>query len=174
MTGPVPPWEEMDDRHVPEEVLAVVRAAAFEAFLNALDAVEDWHDYERVAQEVARRLEAATDENGPPRSSLFGLMSELVEDAVAGSMSELDALTADAKILSFLLRHGLPEPAWQVANATGLDPAYVERTLVRWADDPDDCEHPILRRRDLGPDVYEAVEDSAREGDPGAGLEELP
>jgi hypothetical protein len=42
---------------------------------------------------------------------------------------------------------------------------YAERALARMADasanDPD-SPYPILRRLDLGPDTYEAVEDSAR------------
>lgn len=70
-------------------------------------------------------------------------------------------MTDDAKLCDVLLRSGLAESAWRVAEQAGVDQEYAERALRRMADSSD---WPILRRRDLGSDVYEAIEDSAREG----------
>jgi hypothetical protein len=70
-----------------------------------------------------------------------------------------ELMTDDAKLISALLRSQLAEPAWKVAEMAGVDPDHAERRLAEMAGDLD---YPVLRRRDLGPDVYEATEDSTR------------
>jgi hypothetical protein len=82
-------------------------------------------------------------------------------------MSGDHLMTDDAKLVSALLRSGRAESAWSVARMAGVDVEYTKQALARMADhiptSPDDFGWPVLRRFDLGPDVYEAVEDSARE-----------
>ena len=74
-------------------------------------------------------------------------------------------MTNDGKLLTVLLSDQLAHPAWWVAEQAGVDREYAESALARMADasanDPDPP-YPILRRLDLGPDTYEAIEDSAR------------
>jgi hypothetical protein len=79
-------------------------------------------------------------------------------------MTDDDFLTDDAKLIRVLMREQLAHTASYVAEAAGVDAAYAERALARMADSDTDPLYPIIRRRDLGPDVYEAVEDSARKG----------
>ena len=74
--------------------------------------------------------------------------------------------TDDLKLIDFLLRDGLPHDAWWIAREAGVDYAYARRALRRmaaWTPDDGDPAYPILARPDLGSDVYEATEDSARE-----------
>ena len=77
-------------------------------------------------------------------------------------------MTDDAKLIDYLVRSERAELAWRVAEATGVDVEYAEQALARMVDEwwqkwPEPQLHyPIIRRWDLGPDVYEAVEDSAR------------
>jgi hypothetical protein len=66
----------------------------------------------------------------------------------------------DEKLIQVLLRDAPAHPAWWFAKEAGVDEAYAEQALARMEGDP---AYPVLRRRDLGPDVYEATEDSARE-----------
>lgn len=75
---------------------------------------------------------------------------------------EQELLTDDAKLIVVLLRDQIAHTAWWVAEQAGVDVDYAEKALARMTDGDDD--YPILRRPDLGPDVYEALEDSAREG----------
>jgi len=81
---------------------------------------------------------------------------------------EAALMTDDAKLIAALLREdGRPHQAWAVAGEAGVDPDYAQRALRRMTEG--DTDYPILRRPDLGPDWYEAIEDSAREGEsPGA------
>jgi hypothetical protein len=76
-------------------------------------------------------------------------------------MDERDMLTDDAKLLDVLLRSQLAEPAWRVGELAGVEPAEAERALARMT--TGDTDYPVLRRLDLGPDWYEAIEDSARQ-----------
>jgi len=81
-------------------------------------------------------------------------------------MNEHDFMTDDVKLVSVLLRDQLAHHAWWVAEQAGVDEDYAEEALARmadWTQDQGDPGYPILRRFDLGPDVYEAIEDSARE-----------
>jgi hypothetical protein len=75
-------------------------------------------------------------------------------------------LTDDVKLMDALLRIDRAEPAWRVAERAGVDPDYATGALRRMsgvdAFEPND--YPVLHRSDLGPDVYEATEDSSREG----------
>jgi hypothetical protein len=73
-----------------------------------------------------------------------------------------DLMTDDAKLLAALLRSGLAHTAWDLARMAGVSEDYAKRALARMADS-DMPDYPILRRRDLGPDVYEVIEDSTRE-----------
>ena len=73
-----------------------------------------------------------------------------------------DAMTDDAKLIDVLLRDELAHPAWWVAEKAGVERDYAEQTLRRMTEG--DTDYPVLRRRDLGPDVYEATEESARQG----------
>lgn len=75
-------------------------------------------------------------------------------------MNERDLMTDDAKLIDVLLREQVAHPAWWVAQTAGVDEDYAERALRRMTEG--DSDYPILRRSDLGPDVYEAIEDSAR------------
>ena len=75
-------------------------------------------------------------------------------------MSDADGMTDDAKLMAFLLREQIAHPAWYVAERTAVDAAYADAALARLAGEAD---APIIRRHDLGPAVYEATEDSARE-----------
>ena len=72
-----------------------------------------------------------------------------------------DALTDEAKLLDVLLREQVPHPAWWVAEHAGVDPEYAEAALRRVT--TANTEYPVIRRSDLGSDVYEATEDSARD-----------
>lgn len=68
-------------------------------------------------------------------------------------------MTDDAKLLAVLLESGLAETASSVGRDAGVDPAYAEQALARMADEINpDPPYPIVRRFDLGPDVYEAVQ----------------
>jgi hypothetical protein len=84
---------------------------------------------------------------------------ELERDSAGGVVD--DAMTDHAKLISALLRSGLAETAWTVARMAGVDEEYAVRALRRMTEG--DTDYPILRRPDLGRDVYEAIEDSARE-----------
>jgi hypothetical protein len=79
---------------------------------------------------------------------------------------KFDFLTDDAKLYLYLLDSRLAHSARWVAHETGVDPAYAEKALARMADAPEEegGDWQIIRRIDLGPDCYEAIEDSAREG----------
>ena len=70
-------------------------------------------------------------------------------------------MTDDARIVAALLRSGGAETAWSVARKTGLDEAVVVAALRRMTADTTN-DYPVLPRWDLGPDVYEATEDSDR------------
>jgi hypothetical protein len=76
-----------------------------------------------------------------------------------------ELMTDDAKLVTALMRSGRAESAWEIAEQAGVDLEYAKQALARMADaippDPD-AEWPIRRRRDLGPDVYQVVEDDAR------------
>lgn len=69
-----------------------------------------------------------------------------------------DLMTNDAKLIAALLRSERAEPAWRVAEMAGVNEAYASEALARMTEG--DGDYPILRRRDLGPDVYQATEDS--------------
>jgi serine/threonine protein kinase HipA of HipAB toxin-antitoxin module len=75
--------------------------------------------------------------------------------------------TDDLKLIDFLLREdGRPHDARTIAREASVDYAYAKRALRRmaaWTPDDGDPAYPILARPDLGSDVYEAIEDSARE-----------
>lgn len=73
-------------------------------------------------------------------------------------MSAGNRFSDDVKLLDYLLRTGIANTAWWVAHETGVDPEYAEQALAEMADATDDPPYPVVRRRDLGPDVYEAVE----------------
>ncbi|UGS34242.1 hypothetical protein [Capillimicrobium parvum] len=75
-----------------------------------------------------------------------------------------DPKTDDAKLYLALLEDGMAQSAWWVARKAGVGEHYAMRTLASWADNPN-SEWQVIRRDDLGPEVYEAVEDSARRGD---------
>jgi hypothetical protein len=76
-------------------------------------------------------------------------------------VNDRDLMTDDAKLIAALLRSGLAHDARDVAEMAGVEEAYAIEALARMTERHTD--YPILRRRDLGPDVYEAIEDSARE-----------
>ncbi len=61
----------------------------------------------------------------------------------------------DAKLIAALRQSGLAETAWRLAEITGVDPDYATSALRRMAYGDGD---PVIPRRDLGLDVYEAVE----------------
>ncbi len=70
-------------------------------------------------------------------------------------------MTDDAALVDALLRVERAEPAWKIAELADVDPDYAAEALERMTTGPAD--YPIFRRPDLGPDVYEAIEDSSRE-----------
>jgi hypothetical protein len=75
-------------------------------------------------------------------------------------------MTPDAKLIATLLREVIAQPAWIIADRAGVEREYAEQALARmadWTPDEGDPAAPILRRRDLGADWYEAIEDGARE-----------
>lgn len=90
------------------------------------------------------------------------------ENAEAVSLMAMDDLrTDDVKLMEALLQGEGPELAWRLAEIAGVDGAYAEEVLARmadWTPVDGDPSYPVIRRSDLGPDVYEAIEDSAREG----------
>jgi len=73
------------------------------------------------------------------------------------SSTRLDVrVTDDARLIAALAHSGLAETAWWIAQKSGIDPEYAEQALARMADQVDDP-YPLLRRIDLGSDVYEAI-----------------
>lgn len=69
-------------------------------------------------------------------------------------------MTDDAKLLNALLHVQRAEDARTTAERAGVDENYALDALRRMTEG--DTDYPILRRPDLGPNVYEATEDSAR------------
>ncbi len=69
--------------------------------------------------------------------------------------------TDDAKLIDALVRAQRAESAGTLAEAAGVDSTYAAEALARMADyvpdGPDDSGYPLVRRPDLGPDVYEAL-----------------
>ena len=75
-------------------------------------------------------------------------------------------MSDDAKLVDVLLRDQAAHPAWWVAEQAAVDRSYAEEALARmadWTPADGDPPYPIVRRRDLGPHHYEAIEDSARQ-----------
>lgn len=111
-------------------------------------------DIEAAGSGNPKRAARRTKERGPGAVARPGRrLAEVVE------MNEEfdDLMTDDAKLISALARLGGPHAPWFVAEASGVDLDYAERALARMADDLDGG-YPVLRRVDLGPDVYEVLE----------------
>jgi hypothetical protein len=95
------------------------------------------------------------------RALLFGLLRQAVEleayeleEARETPLAEF--LTDDAKLILAALRSGVAETAPSLAAQAGVEERYAVEALKRMTEG--DTEYPILRRPDLGPDTYEAVE----------------
>lgn len=75
-------------------------------------------------------------------------------------MSDFDIATDDAKLLNVLAGEDLAHPAWWFAERAGVSQEYAELALARMADESGraDPPFPLVRRPDLGPDVYERTE----------------
>jgi hypothetical protein len=74
-------------------------------------------------------------------------------------------MSDDAKLVATLLRSARPQTAWTIGRLAKVDVGYAQRALDRMADhvsDQGDPAYAILRRRDLGSDVYQAIEDADR------------
>lgn len=117
-----------------------------------------------------------TNENLPTnRSSISGqLPKEAMEmkrvDHYGHPMADNDGYevpadfrTDDAKLFGLLLRSGIAWSAFAAARETDVDPEYAEQALAQMAAPESDWQ--VIRRFDLGPDVYEAITDDAREGE---------
>ncbi len=77
-----------------------------------------------------------------------------------------DVITDDAKLMVALLRSGRAENADVLARAAGVDTEYAVTALRRMTElneSGDPANLPVIRRTDLGPDWYEAIEVEDRE-----------
>ena len=72
-------------------------------------------------------------------------------DLVVSGIKEDD----DRRLCKALERSGRAETSWFVAQEAEVDPGYAEIALSRMADSDT---APVLRRRDLGNDVYEVAD----------------
>jgi hypothetical protein len=80
------------------------------------------------------------------------------------AIDQPDVMSDDARLVAALLRVERPQTAWTIGRLAKVDVRYAQQALDRMADrtpDRGDRAYAILRRRDLGSDVYQAIEDSA-------------
>jgi hypothetical protein len=77
------------------------------------------------------------------------------------AIDQQDVLSDDARLVAALLRIERPQTAWTIGRLAKVDVDYALQALDRMADQGDPA-YAILRRRDLGSDVYQAIEDPAR------------
>ncbi len=74
-------------------------------------------------------------------------------------MTDMTMIDRDAKLIEAVLRFGLAAHAADFAEQADVDAEYATHALARMADSWDaDEPYPIIRRCDLGPDCYEAVD----------------
>jgi hypothetical protein len=78
------------------------------------------------------------------------------------AIDQQDVMSDDARLVAALLRSERPQTAWTIGRLAKVDVGYAQQALDRMADRTPDPAYAILRRRDLGSDVYQAIEDSAR------------
>jgi hypothetical protein len=81
------------------------------------------------------------------------------------AINEQDGLSDDARLVAALLRIERPQTAWTIGRLAKVDVDYAQEALDRmadWTPEQGDASYAIVRRRDLGADVYQALEDSAR------------
>src|SRR5881296_2249304 len=93
-----------------------------------------------------------------PLSQALGLPTEQDVGGERGRPMSDELMTDDAKLMAVLLRPPqLAQTAWWIAREAGVDPAYAEQALGRmadWTPADGDPSYSVIRRVDLGPDVY--------------------
>ena len=97
-------------------------------------------------------------------------MSENVHPAArltntASAINDQEGLSDDARLVAALLRIERPQTAWTIGRLAKVNVGYAHDALERMADRTPDqgrAAYVIVRRRDLGSDVYQAIEDSPR------------
>ncbi len=80
-------------------------------------------------------------------------------------MDEQDALSADARLVATLVRIERPQTAWTIGRLAKVNVGYAQEALDRmadWTPDQSDAVYAIVRRRDLGCDVYQAIGEPRR------------
>jgi hypothetical protein len=78
------------------------------------------------------------------------------------AINEQTGLSEDARLVAALLRSERPQTAWTIGRLAKVDVDYAHEALDRmadWTPDQGGASYAILRRRDLGSDVYQAIED---------------
>jgi hypothetical protein len=81
------------------------------------------------------------------------------------AIDEHDRLSDDARLLAALVRFERPQTAWTIGRLAKVDVGYAEEALDRmvdWTPGHGDAVYAIVKRRDLGSDVYQAIEDFPR------------
>jgi hypothetical protein len=78
---------------------------------------------------------------------------------------EQDGLSDDARLMAALVRIERPQTAWTIGQLAKVNVGYAQEALDRMADrtpDQGDAVYAVVRRRDLGSDVYQAIQGSPR------------
>ena len=81
------------------------------------------------------------------------------------AIDQEDGLSDDARLIAALLRIERPQTAWTIARLAKVNVGYAQEALDRMADwtlDQGDAVYAVVRRRDLGSDVYQAIDNSPR------------
>jgi hypothetical protein len=81
------------------------------------------------------------------------------------AIAEQDGLSDDARLMAALVRIERPQTAWTIGRLAKVNVGYAQEALDRMADRPldqGDAVYAIVRRRDLGSDVFQAIEDFPR------------
>jgi hypothetical protein len=81
------------------------------------------------------------------------------------AIDEQDGLSDDARLVAALVRIERPQTAWTIGRLAKVNVSYAQEALDRmadWTPDQGDAVYEIIRRRDLGSDVYQAIEGSPR------------
>jgi hypothetical protein len=87
------------------------------------------------------------------------------EPEASVAIDEQDRLSDDARLMAALVRIERPQTAWTIGRLANVNVGYAQEALDRMADSTPgqgDAVYAIVRRRDLGSDVYQAIEDPPR------------
>ena len=77
------------------------------------------------------------------------------------AIDQQEGLSDDARLMAALVRFERPQTAWTIGRLANVNVGYAQEALDRMADQGDSV-YAIVRRRDLGSDVFQAIEDFSR------------